>query len=108
MPIYDYLCENCEKWHAVVQPMSGEHQEYPCDECGRVAKRVIVCPQIQAMPERCKSENTNPFGMSDTDSNAMRKADDKRYEQAWHGKNPHKPKAQSLTDLHHKMHGPTS
>jgi putative FmdB family regulatory protein len=41
MPIYEYLCPNCERKFDLMRPMSASSEPAPCPDCGTSSGRAI-------------------------------------------------------------------
>lgn len=41
MPIYEYLCADCDHRFEMIRPISKASMETPCPKCGRPARRLF-------------------------------------------------------------------
>lgn len=42
MPMYDYICNNCNKWLEAVRPMADSDKPLNCPHCGKPLERMIM------------------------------------------------------------------
>jgi putative FmdB family regulatory protein len=41
MPIYEYVCDNCQSKFELLKPMSRSGESAPCPKCGGSAQRAL-------------------------------------------------------------------
>lgn len=52
MPMYDYLCEDCERVFTELRPMAEHQTPRPCPGCGASARRIVgTPPRLNDMPQ---------------------------------------------------------
>ena len=50
MPVYDYICKNCDKLYTLTLPINGNHKQQ-CPECGKKMNK-----KFTAVPASFKGE----------------------------------------------------
>lgn len=87
MPMYEFLCQECQREETLRLTIEHRNSGYACPECGTPMVRLISRPQLITSPIHLRDENRMYHG-SATDIKEQMKADDALYEKNWVGLKP--------------------
>ncbi|MBM7715807.1 zinc ribbon domain-containing protein [Siminovitchia sp. FSL H7-0308] len=59
MPSYTFRCNDCGEFTLVFRNMEGNRGSAGCPECGMLAKRVFLPPNLYSMPQVLKTRIEN-------------------------------------------------